>query len=193
MDKENHMRKISTLIFAALMLLTVVLPAVADEEDKATKITIDEPVEVPGHVLEPGTYTFRLLAPETDQQMVEIRDSNQKLVTLLLGMPASRRGVSDNNLLHFKKNADGGPEEVQAWFFPGETEGVQFAYPKVKAKSLAKANQRTVPFVPDSTYEQAAAQGDSTQAAAIFRSMPVKGVTPSGNEVELAATARMVQ
>lgn len=53
--------------FAALAViafgLACVLAAHADESHQETRITFSSPVQVPGMVLAPGTYTFKLVDP----------------------------------------------------------------------------------------------------------------------------------
>src|SRR5215472_6038592 len=74
----------ATLLFAAVPRLA------ADAWDKKTDITIDRPVEVPGLVLMPGTYTFKLLN-STERHIVEITSQDGKQVYAIVFTAAARR------------------------------------------------------------------------------------------------------
>jgi hypothetical protein len=44
----------------------------------------------------------------------------------------------------FKESAAGSPPAVQAWFYPGETYGYEFAYPHDQALKIAKATHQPI-------------------------------------------------
>src|SRR5437762_13984539 len=77
--------RIAIAIIGVAMLITL-LPsnAKADEWDKKTIVTFDQPVEIPGMVLPAGTYVFRR-ASGTDPNVVRIsgQDDNHVYATLL--------------------------------------------------------------------------------------------------------------
>ena len=54
------------LLGASLMLK----PAVADDWNKKTIFTFSGPVEIPGQVLTPGSYVFKLLNSDSDRHIV---------------------------------------------------------------------------------------------------------------------------
>ncbi len=61
MNKVGVVTSLATI--ALLLPFLIVLPAArADESDQATKVTFDQPVQVPGRVLPAGTYGFVLPA-----------------------------------------------------------------------------------------------------------------------------------
>ena len=53
-------------------LLSTPLAAKADEWNKKTTITFNQPVEIPGMVLAPGTYVFELMDSPSDRDVVQI-------------------------------------------------------------------------------------------------------------------------
>lgn len=66
--------------FAAVACLSVAFlrPSLkADEWDKKTVFTFNAPVEVPGQVLLPGSYVFKLLNTQSDRHIVQAFDKNQ--------------------------------------------------------------------------------------------------------------------
>src|ERR1700685_2968479 len=52
--------------------------AKADEWDKQTVLTFNEPVEIPGKVLPAGTYVLRLLDSQSDRNVVQVFTEDQK-------------------------------------------------------------------------------------------------------------------
>ncbi len=67
----NQLKYLVAIVSAVLLLMTP-LDMLADEWDNATKMTFSEPVEVPGQVLESGTYWFTLADSESDRNIVQI-------------------------------------------------------------------------------------------------------------------------
>src|SRR5580692_2415472 len=73
-----HKVQIFTALCTAAIGLSVVTPsAIADDHDKKTKVTITEPLEVPGAVLQPGTYVFKLVESSNDRHIVIIKNERQ--------------------------------------------------------------------------------------------------------------------
>src|SRR5260370_803871 len=56
----------------ALVLISMTSAARADEWNKETRITVNEPLELPGAVLSPGTYIFKLADSVSDRRIVQI-------------------------------------------------------------------------------------------------------------------------
>jgi hypothetical protein len=112
------------LVMASAPFLT---SAKADEWDKETKMTFDNPVEVPGRVLLPGSYVFKLADSATDRQIVEIFNDNDHLVTTVLAVPDYRTEPS-KTVLTFNEARNGSPESIHEWFYPGDNTGVEFVY-----------------------------------------------------------------
>jgi hypothetical protein len=120
--------KAFALGFGLLLASAPFLPsAKADEWNKETKITFDNPVEVPGRVLLPGTYVFKLADSPTERQLVEIYNDNDRLVTTVLAVPDYRLQPS-NTTVTFSEGRKGSPESIHEWFYPAENDGVEFVY-----------------------------------------------------------------
>ena len=60
-------KAIVPMVFSGMLVLFLSLPAMADEWNKETVVTVNQPVEVPGMVLKAGTYEFNpaVLAAKT--------------------------------------------------------------------------------------------------------------------------------
>jgi hypothetical protein len=117
-----------------LMLLGIfsVPKSRADESDKKTIVTVNQPIQVPGKVLPAGTYVFKLL-DSNDRTLVAIFNADEtQLITMVQGIPDSRMQTSDDTILHLEERPSGQPEALKAWFYPGDDSGVEFVYPTEK-------------------------------------------------------------
>jgi hypothetical protein len=104
----------------------------ADEFDKKTIMTVNEPIQVPGKVLPAGTYVLKLVDPN-DRTLVAIYTADEMhLITTVQGIPDSRMETPSKAILELEERPDGGPEALMTWFYPGDNSGVEFVYPKQK-------------------------------------------------------------
>jgi hypothetical protein len=114
-----------------LMLLggTFFVPKVqADESDKKTIVTVNEPIQVSGKVLPAGTYVFKLLN-SNDRTLVAIYNADEMhLITTVQGIPTSRMETPDKTILQLQERPSGQPEALKAWFYPGDNFGIEFVY-----------------------------------------------------------------
>jgi len=119
----------------SLMLLggTLFVPkGRADESDRKTIVTVNQPIQVPGKVLPAGTYVFKLL-DSNNLTLVAIYDAGQMhLITTVQGIPDVRTETPDKAILQLEERASGQPEALKAWFYPGDNFGVGFVYPTQK-------------------------------------------------------------
>ena len=180
---RNHLLSLRRVGLAVALVIafvgTLVTPhARADEWDKKTTLTFSEPIQVPGAVLPAGTYVFKLLDSESDRNIVEIFNADEtRLMATVMAIPDERATPSDKTIVTFDERPSGQPEALQTWFYPGDTSGLEFVYPKQKATELAQVNRRPVPSVPDEVSEPTA-----LKAAAVTRvsaPAPVTSAPPS--------------
>ena len=130
---------------AALGLMTAALqPAIADEWNKETRISINVPLEIPGKVLTPGTYVFKLLDSPSSRNVVEIysedANGNQTLVTTTFVVPAYRLDTPDKPVINLEERRAGAPEAIRTWFYPGDNSGWEFVYPKSERLAANQAS-----------------------------------------------------
>lgn len=120
--------------------------AVADEQDKKTVITISAPTEVPGIVLEPGTYVIKLLNSSSNRHIAEIMNERMDhLYALTFTAAAERLQPTSKPVLTFYEETPGRPQALRRWFWPGDTIGQEFLYPKNQALRISAATKTTVP------------------------------------------------
>jgi hypothetical protein len=184
------MNNIKIITFVCLGVLGIMLPqAKADEWDQKTIFTFSGPVEIPGQVLSPGTYVFKLSDSQSDRNVVQVFNKDQNhLYGTFLAIPDYRLKPRGKAIITFEERAAGSPEAVKAWFYPGENYGHEFVYPKVKAVALAKANSQPVASMPtelaaNTTLPTATMQEPHVVA---MKQAPLKAQQPTDQEVEVA-------
>ena len=158
----------------------------ADEWDKKTIFTFNAPVEVPGKVLTPGSYVFKLLDTAADRHIVQIFDKNQRqLIGTFITIPDYRNTPPDKPLITFEERAAGAPEAIKSWFYPGDNYGNQFVYPKERAVQLARQSGQSVPSMSSSLESNitTASADQNSQQVSDLKQAPISAEKPSGEEV----------
>ena len=122
--------KTKLVLLVSLGLLGGLIPfAAADEADQKTVVTFSGPVEVPGQVLQAGTYVFKLADSESGNDIVQVYSANEKhLYGSFLSIPEQRAEPTGSAVVTFEEKKAGAPEAVKAWFYPGEDVGHEFIY-----------------------------------------------------------------
>jgi hypothetical protein len=178
--KQIDRFKIIVVSFCLSLVALAALPsAKADTWDKKTIVTFSAPVEVPGvgaQTLPAGTYMFKVLDSSSDRNIVQIfNEDGTHVFTTILAIPNYRLRATDKTVMTFSERAEGRPEAIRAWFYPGMQWGQEFVYPKVKAMELAKV-----------VNEPVLATTEEPTEIAELKQVPVEAVTPAGEEVPLA-------
>src|SRR5688500_12813124 len=143
------MFRLMTSACAAAMLLTMsATPALAQGGplDSRTEFTFNQPVELPGVTLPPGTYIFRFVDATTGRKVMQVKakDASSKTYGMFLTINAQRPKPSNDAELRFLETPAGQPAAVKTWWYPGNTIGREFIYPKSQARRLAQATNTTV-------------------------------------------------
>lgn len=116
-----------SLILAGLACAPV---AKADEWDKRTIVTFNQPVEIPGRVLAPGTYVMQLLDSPSNRDIVQIFNQDQtQLYATILAIPDYRLEPTGKTVITLEERSAGSPEALKTWFYPGDLSGAEFTYP----------------------------------------------------------------
>lgn len=142
------MLRLMTTACAAMLLTMSATPALAQGQplDARTEFTFNQPVELPGVTLPPGTYIFRFVDGTTGRKVMQVqaKDASSKTYGMFLTINAQRPRPSDDAELRFLETPAGQPAAVKTWWYPGNTIGREFIYPKSQALRLAKATNTTV-------------------------------------------------
>jgi hypothetical protein len=144
----------TVLVVSALSLLAAMsAPGVrADEYNKKTVMTFNQPVEIPGQILPAGTYTFKLLDSRSDRHIVQVFNADgTKLIATILTINDYRLQPTGRTVVKFAEQSGDQPDALKAWFYPGDNFGQEFVYPKPRAIELAVALKEPVAALPADT------------------------------------------
>src|ERR1700681_1605416 len=133
---------LSIAFFSVLSIFA--FQARASEEDRATKLTFNTPVEIPGNkVLLAGTYWF--VVPNLgDKDIVQIFDETRTALRATIStVPAIRSKPTDDTELIFAKPDGNQPVALLEWFYPTELTGHEFLYGKNEEKTVTNEQQIT--------------------------------------------------
>jgi hypothetical protein len=121
------------------------LAAHADESDQATTITFSQPIQIPGQVLLAGTYLFKLADPNSNQNIVQVFNTDRTvLYATLQTIATERQEPTGHTVVALAEQGAGQPDALLKWFYPGRETGNEFLYPTQKEKELAQDKQQTV-------------------------------------------------
>jgi len=169
------------LTVASVGLLGIALSATAraDEWDKRTILTVNEPIQVPNKVLPPGKYVIKLLDSPSNRHIVQIFNADEShLETTILAIPNLRLQPTGKTVFTFWETPPGQPKALRAWFYPGDNFGQEFAYPKSAATQIAATAHAPVPTTEAQTQEEF--------ATAPVTTTPAPEVTPAPQQTEVA-------
>ena len=118
-------------LFVLATLAPVGMPnARASESDWDTFMTFSAPVEIPGMVLAPGKYEFRILDYTGSGYLVVVRNSDGDYLEAIQAESIHRTKTTDKTVVNLEIRNPKSPEAIKSWFYPGEDYGVEFVYPK---------------------------------------------------------------
>jgi hypothetical protein len=132
-----------------------------DEWDWQTHFSVNQPVEVPGMVLDANTtYLIRLLPGATSRQVVQVftKDRMEHLATFLAISETRPRPVEETTF-EFMEVPAGNPLPIRSWFYPGRMTGLEFLYSNDQREKIAAYTDRTA-----ATTQTASASIDEQEA-----------------------------
>jgi len=163
------MTRFNAILAALLCLLcgSLVVPCQADEWNEKTVVTFSEPVEVPGAVLPPGKYVFKLADSQADRHIVQIMNLEENhIYSTILAIPNERLQPAGKTEMAFYEMPAGQPKALKTWFYPGNNVGQEFAYPKARAGEIAQVTHENVPSAPEEAPPASATPNAGAQANA---------------------------
>ena len=133
-----------TKLFATVLAVAVVavLAGRATAQNvnttERTFLTFSNAVEMPGVLLEPGTYVFKLADNVLSRNVIQVWDKDEKhMIGHWTFVQAERPRVTEDTVVMFRETREGATPAVQFWYFPGEKVGKEFIYPKDQAARIA--------------------------------------------------------
>jgi len=171
----------------------LLIPSVskADEYNKRTVVTINEPVLVAGVeqvTLQPGVYVMKLMNHDHNRNIVLFYNEREnKLFATVLAINNYRLFPKDKTVLTFYETPVGNPRALKAWFPAGERWGQEFVYPKGLATKIAYNAGSNVLTAPATT-EAELATAPVTEIEATGKEVPLEEafVAPVEEEVAVA-------
>jgi LPXTG-motif cell wall-anchored protein len=138
------------LVAAGLSLLPARVSA-SDNVQRRSKMILTEPTEIPGTVLQPGTYLVKVLDYRDEKEIVQFTSEDDKTVFATVLAIRDRRVRPDDGqtgFIYFQR-LEGNPIALKSWYVAGDDWGEVFAYPKAKAVVIAQATHEEVVATPD--------------------------------------------
>jgi len=130
------MKKIAAAIFCSIFMLCSA--AMADSRNKKTILTFHEAVELPGVVLPPGAYVFKV-ADFNYRNVVQVYTADEsKILATFLAISAEREQTTDRTELRSGERPNASEEQLRTWFYPQEKSGRELIYSKPKRAQLAQ-------------------------------------------------------
>jgi hypothetical protein len=144
-----------------LLAFVIILPvARASELDQATKITFNQPVQIPGRVLPAGTYWFVLLDASVSKDIVQVFNSNQSMLyATVFTNSIESPTITDNTAVTFAERESTQSVTLLSWIYPGRDTGHQFRYSNKEMEELAQVKHETI-TAKTQNKRQAAVSGD---------------------------------
>lgn len=101
------------------------------QQDSLLDVHMKEPVAIPGHVLQPGDYVFRLMESDQYPHIVQVMSADGSTVFGLFQVePAQRQDYGDHSAVTLTEPDAAGVQSISQWYFPGSRDGYQFIYSK---------------------------------------------------------------
>ena len=194
------------LLIACMALIGLSMKtAQADEWNKEMSFKFSAPVQVPGKVLQPGKYVFRLADSDSNRNVVQIfsvdESGRQNFVAMIETVPDFLMQTPDKPIVQFEERHIGDAEAIKSWFYPGDNYGWHFVYPKseqLESASLVVPPAAPVPApavepaLPEPPVETAEETGDETPVLVIERETLISQVdfTPDPSDDDLSGADR---
>jgi hypothetical protein len=181
---------LETALCLGLFTLTCGGPALAqDWQTDASTLHVVEPLRVPGAVLEPGTYRIRVVDEQSDRNIVQVTDVDERTVyaTMIATPHVARRGRPDTEFV-YDKDADGNPMALRSWWAPNDPYGQDLVYTPAENAELARLAER----IPASHGSRVAFARNASGPAASSPAVPaVKSEKPAAVVAAAAPAPKM--
>jgi hypothetical protein len=120
------------------------LAAHADEANQEITITFSAPIQISGQVLPAGTYIFQQADPDADQDLVQIFNADRSvLYATVVTVSTEHANPAGDPAITRAEGASGKPGVLVNWFYPGNSIGHDFNYPKQHEQEIAEARRET--------------------------------------------------
>ncbi|HET9362367.1 MAG TPA: LPXTG cell wall anchor domain-containing protein [Vicinamibacterales bacterium] len=138
---------LTRIVASALAVLTLGIGGTAQAQpaDYRTYFTFSAPVTLPGVTLPAGRYLFRLADPSTSRKVINVMSADGRTsLAMLLTIPNKLAKAPENAEIRFMETPANTPSAIKTWWYPGNSIGYEFIYPRQQALLLAKVNSEPV-------------------------------------------------
>jgi hypothetical protein len=123
------------LAIPILIISLMSSPAIANDWNRESTAIFKQPVRIPGQVLTPGIYVFKLADLCGERNVVQIWNADRTLLlATIFGWPDYLRQAPAENRFVLEEGVKGAPAQLKAWFYRGNSHGQTFTYPKAPMK-----------------------------------------------------------
>ena len=160
-------------IASAVIALPVSAAAQTGPRNQDTFFTFSQSVELPNKTLPAGTYFFQLMDSDSNRHIVKVMSQDRKeLHATLLAIPYySTDRPSDKPQVRFMETPAGGTNgtaaagtnAIKIWFYPGNSVGHEFIYPRSQATRIASRTGTSVLTTKTETEVSTVADADLTR------------------------------
>lgn len=119
------------LAFCLGTVLVALSPrARADQWNKKTVITVNQPLDISGTVLQPGKYVLQLADSVADRHIVRVLNADgTKVEATILAIPYMRTTPASTSRFAYWEMPAGQPLALKSWLYPGDLFGQEFERP----------------------------------------------------------------
>jgi len=153
----TSMRKVAlACMTAAMVTISINAGAQTGPANQDTYFTFSQPVELPKTTLPAGTYFFQLMDSPSNRHIVKVMSQDRKqLFATLMAIPFySNDRPSDEPQVRFMETpatasnssngSAAGTNAIKIWFYPGNSVGHEFIYPRQQAMRIASRTGQSV-------------------------------------------------
>jgi hypothetical protein len=146
----NSIRKVALACMTAAMVTISVEAGAQGPANQDTFFTFSQPVELPTTTLPAGTYFFQLVDSPGNRHIVKVMSQDRtKLHATMMAIPYySTDRPSDEPQVRFLEvpaaNGAAASNAIRIWFYPGNSVGHEFIWPRERAMALARSTNQPV-------------------------------------------------
>ncbi|MEI9976761.1 MAG: hypothetical protein WDO73_34710 [Ignavibacteriota bacterium] len=185
---KNNRLKVA--LVALVSIASWISPAAkADEWDQKTTFTFSGPVEIPGQVLSPGTYVFKLADSQADRNIVQVFDKSQRhLYGTFLRHPGSAATTVRKADHYVRRKSGGFAGSDQGVVLPGRYVWSPVRVSEAQSGSIGQGQHAPVPSMPSELAENTTKPATTMNEPHVvaMRQAPLKAQKPTEEEVEIA-------
>jgi hypothetical protein len=118
-----------SVLAACFAVSFLAIGARADDWNKKTTITFNQPVDLSGVTLPSGTYVFKVLDLGGIRNIVQVFNAEEnQIIATMRAIPHLHITTPEKAHIGFAERRSGAPVAIHDWFFPGFDSGLEFEH-----------------------------------------------------------------